>query len=292
MNIIQFYKAKNWHGPFAAPECLGAIQSLEQGKALYFADLPFRLQGSEHALLSPYCLSLQSKNISFDPLSGAVKGMALDRHLTSNLKAMMQRFSEHALALIEGLLPHYRPQLILGRTSYRPAEISGRATSYRKDDTRLHIDAFPSSPNQGNRILRVFSNINPHGQSRIWRLGEPFEDVAKGFLPWIRKPFPGASALLKALQVTKSKRAPYDHYMLKLHNLMKADLGYQKNVRQLEFQFQAQSSWIVMTDHVSHAAMAGQYALEQTFYLPVSGMKDERLSPLRVLERLTGRNLV
>ena len=42
---------------------------------------------------------------------------------------------------------------------------------------------------------------------------------------------------------------------------------------------------------VSHAAMAGQYQLEQTFLVPVSAMLDERRAPLRVLERIKGRRL-
>jgi hypothetical protein len=37
--------------------------------------------------------------------------------------------------------------------------------------------------------------------------------------------------------------------------------------------------------------MGGQYALEQTFYLPVYAMSDPARSPLRVLERLVGRPL-
>jgi hypothetical protein len=37
--------------------------------------------------------------------------------------------------------------------------------------------------------------------------------------------------------------------------------------------------------------MAGQFCFEQTFYLPVAAMQDASRSPLRVLERLTGRSL-
>jgi hypothetical protein len=38
--------------------------------------------------------------------------------------------------------------------------------------------------------------------------------------------------------------------------------------------------------------MSGQHQLEQTFYLPVSAMIDEARAPLRILERLKGRQLV
>jgi len=46
-----------------------------------------------------------------------------------------------------------------------------------------------------------------------------------------------------------------------------------------------------LSDSVSRAARPGQFAFEQTFYLPVSAMKDPERSPLRVLERLAGRKL-
>ena len=78
-------------------------------------------------------------------------------------------------------LPAYRDRLEIGRTSFRPVEIAGRASSWRKDDTRLHIDSFPATPVHGKRILRVFTNVNPHGRPRTWRLGEDFESVAQRF---------------------------------------------------------------------------------------------------------------
>jgi hypothetical protein len=79
--------------------------------------------------------------------------------------------------------------------------------------------------------------------------------------------------------------------MLQLHDLMKRDASFQAASPQTVFNFPPGSTWIAFTDHVSHAAMAGQYQLEQTFLLPVDAMLDESRSPLRILERLTGRRL-
>jgi hypothetical protein len=179
---------------------------------------------------------------------------------------------------------------MMGRTSFRPVQVSNRSSSYRKDDKRLHVDAFPSSPNQGNRILRVFCNINPSAD-RVWRLGEPFEAVAKKFAPSIPKPFPGSAAFLHFLRITKTPRTPYDHYMLQIHDRMKADENYQRSAPQQEVRFPPASTWIVQTDHVSHAAMEGQYLLEQTFYLPIHAMKNPELSPQRVLEKILKKPL-
>ena len=49
---------------------------------------------------------------------------------------------------------------------------------------------------------------------------------------------------------------------------------------------------MAFTDQVSHAAMAGQYQLEQTFLLPVEAMSDPERSPLcERLERLHWRRV-
>jgi hypothetical protein len=42
---------------------------------------------------------------------------------------------------------------------------------------------------------------------------------------------------------------------------------------------------------VLHAAMGGQFMFEQTFYLAPENQQRPEASPLRVLERLTGRPL-
>jgi hypothetical protein len=79
--------------------------------------------------------------------------------------------------------------------------------------------------------------------------------------------------------------------MLGIHDHMKADQQYQSQVSQMQLAIPPGTTWACFTDSVSHAALSGQFAFEQTFYLPVSGMKDPARSPLRVLERLVGRAL-
>lgn len=291
--MLETFLARQWDEHFPDSAQQQAIHQLENGQILYFPELTFSLSPDEQTFLSPDYADPHAKNISFHSTLNKLWGM---QHLNDKqhlqLKAMLERYSRHALQLVHGLLPPYTQQLIVGRTSFRPVQISGRVTSYRKDDKRLHVDAFPSSPNQGKRILRVFCNINPHGENRVWRLGEPFEKVAEQFLPRCKKPIPGVATLLHLLKITKSYRTAYDHYMLQIHDNMKADEHYQKHAGQQTIPFPSGSSWIVQTDQVSHAAMQGQYLLEQTFYLPIKAMKDETKAPLRVLERLLQKKLV
>jgi hypothetical protein len=280
-----------WDQQCSAVDQALALQALEQGSVLFFPQLRFPMDEPEGRLLSP-TIAATSKNVSLDCSSGTLRGSSAGEAELRLLRSMMQRFATFSGALLHNLLPRYKPGLVQGRTSFRPVEIAGRSTSWRKDDTRLHVDSFPASPVRDKRILRVFSNVNPHGQSRTWRLGEAFESAARRHLPAPRGPVWGVSQLLGLLGITKGRRSAYDHFMLQLHDRMKADLDYQSTVDQIVFEFHAGSAWIAFTDQVSHAATRGQYALEQTYYLPVTCMLDPSQAPLRILQRLAGRELI
>lgn len=280
-----------WDHPCSAADQQHALDALEHGSVLFFPQLRFSMEELEGRLLSP-TIAAKSKNVSLDCSSGTLRGSSADEAELRLLRTMMQRFAASSGALLSHLLPRYKAGLVQGRTSFRPVEIAKRSTSWRKDDTRLHVDSFPSSPVRDKRILRVFSNVNPHGQSRTWRLGESFESVARRYLPSARRPVWGVRQLLRLLGITKGQRSAYDHFMLHMHDRMKADLDYQSKVDQIVFEFHAGSTWIAFTDQVSHAAMRGQYALEQTYYLPVTCMLDPSQAPLRILQRLAGRELI
>ena len=268
----------------------GAAACLESGNVILQRAGFFTAAATEAPLFSPSVLT-GGKNVSFDPATGRVGRSSLTGPMADALRSMLSRFTDEALALVRTTCPEYAPHLVCGRASFRPVEIAGRASSWRKDDTRLHVDAFPATPVQGRRILRVFVNVNPHGRPRSWRIGDSFDAVSRYFSPKLRLPLPGTGAVLSALRITKTRRSAYDSLMLQLHDRMKQDAAYQQSSPQTAFDFPAGSAWMVFTDAVSHAAMAGQYQLEQTFLLPVGAMIDERQSPLRMLERVNGRRL-
>ena len=270
-----------------------AVESvLEAGRVLHFANLGFALQPGEERLLAPRFADGKAKNISLRGESGALRGAAGSVPDRVALQAMLARFREQASALVQRLFPHYDGALARANTTYRPLPIEGRAGSWRKDDTRLHIDAFPSNPTQGNRLLRVFTNINPHGQVRAWRVGEPFEAFAQTFLPRIAKPLPGSAWWLHRLRITKARRTLYDHCMLQLHDAAKADLAYQVRAPQQQIDFRPGATWLVYSDQVLHAAMAGQYMMEQTFTLAPEALLAPQTAPVNVLQRLLGRELL
>lgn len=291
MNVLHELALTSWDQTPAAPVPVQALQALEQGQLIYLPALAFTLAADERKFLSPNWSDGKSKNISLEHnlhLRGA-RGDAAD---LAQLQQMIARFAEQATQLIAQLFPSYMPHLVRARTSFRPCEVEQRASSYKKDDSRLHVDAFPSRPNHGRRILRVFSNINPERKPRLWRVGEPFEAAAARYLPQIKRPWPGSAALLQGLGITKGRRSEYDHLMLHLHDRLKADLRYQAKAPQQALALAANSTWIVFSDQVLHAAMGGQYMLEQTFHLPIAALRDPQTAPLRVLERMCGRALL
>lgn len=277
-----------------APEIqLQAIQALELGKVVCLPSLAFDLSEYEKPLLTPTICDKRRKNISYDLCADKIGRTNVKPEQVSILQKMMQRYAVCSRQLLNNLFPQYSTSVRQARTSYRPVEIAGRrAASPRKDDTLLHVDSFPATPVSGERILRMFTNINPHGKSRVWRVGEPFDQVVQKFAPLVKKPLIGSAYLNQLFKITRGKRSLYDHYMLNMHNLMKSDPDYQLTVMQQELQLHPGSTWLVYTDQVSHAAIAGQYVLEQTFHLPVQALGNVDSAPLKVLEKFLSAALV
>ncbi len=270
------------------PSERSATAALEAGRVV-LARTGFALHPDELRLRDPTLLR-GAKNISLSP-TGALRHCTGATPERVRLKTMMARFAAFARDIVEALAPHYRGQLIRCRTSFRPAEIEGRPTPPLADDRRLHVDAFPSTPMRGKRILRVFANVNAEAP-RLWQIGEPFTGVASRFLPRLSPNPLALNALYAVTGVTRGRRSAYDDLMLGLHNAAKRDLAYQAECPKQPIVFEAGAVWVCYTDVVMHAAVKGQHALEQTFSLPVEAMTDPAHSPLRILEGMTGRTLV
>lgn len=288
VDIVREFPDTGWasDGPTRGVEAL-----VEDGLVLAFPHLPFVLDDAERRFLDARWADGKAKNISVRWPGGELRGTAAKGSDADALRAMIVRYAEQAEALALRLFPHYAGHLRRGNSSFRPSEVSTRQSSWRKDDSRLHVDAFPSNPMQGTRLLRVFSNVNPAAEPRQWRVGERFEEHARRYLPKIGRPLPGSAALMHLARITKRRRTEYDHLMLQLHDRAKADLDFQRDSPQARVDFAPGTTWVVYSDQVLHAAMGGRHMMEQTFYLEVEHQQQPATSPLRVLERLTGRPL-
>ena len=273
-------------------EARGSLAAaLEDGAVLLFPDLDFPFSGFETRFVERPFADGKAKNVNIRGEAAELRGAAGTPEEQEALRQVLLRYRAFAEGLIERYLPEYAGRISLAGTSYRPFEVDQRKLSWRRDDTRLHVDAFPSNPIGEKRILRVFRNINPSGQPRRWRVGEDFGSMAEKFLPRLPGYSPLSARLLAALRITKARRSEYDHLMLHLHDALKQDEGYQASAPQADVEFLPGQTWVTFSDLVMHGAMGGRYMLEQTAYLPVTAQADPEKSPQRILARKLGRPL-
>jgi 3-deoxy-D-manno-oct-2-ulosonic acid (Kdo) hydroxylase len=270
-------------------------EQLEHGKVVSFARTPFPFSGDDARFLlsQKQTGSRFHKNISYRPASDVLKGAeaGADRE---RLHCILRNFSGEVTQFISSFLAPYAGKLKLDFASFRPLEEQGRDLPLHKRNDLLHVDAFPTRPTHGARILRVFLNINPE-ISRIWNVGEPFHE----FLPKLREkqdvaPLP-RNPPMAALRSIASKiglpvpdRSAYDEYMLFLHDWLKENTDFQTRSPKWELQFAPGSCWMVYTDGVPHAVMSGRYALEQTFIVPTTALVSPELAPVNVLRQFEG----
>ncbi|HVO87818.1 MAG TPA: Kdo hydroxylase family protein, partial [Casimicrobiaceae bacterium] len=234
--------------------------------------------------------------IIFDPARGRIKrfhfalrdGRIVRARIRPSactaLEAMMARFGTWAEDLVASLLPTYRSVMSRDRVTYRPNE--------RQIVQPLHIDSSYGHPTQGRGMLRVFCNVDPANRPRRWQVGEPFESFANRWIGSIPERSAGWSEALLARLGLVGPKESYDQLIADLRSAGKRDKEFQRTAPREIIEFPCGSTWIAITDLVVHGGLSGQHSLDQTFFLPAEGMRDPSRSSLRILERMTGRDLV
>ncbi|MFZ3339821.1 MAG: Kdo hydroxylase family protein [Terriglobales bacterium] len=296
---INDYSVRGWQGPAdAAARSREYCAQLEAGAILFFAAPPFELPQSDVEFL----LSLKPadsrlhKNISYRPESDLLRGFS-DDGSKPRVHQIMRKYATEVRDFVSAFLAPYARHLQMDYASFRPLEEEGRDLSLHKRNDLLHVDAFPSRPTRGARILRVFTNVNP-AKDRVWVVAQRFPELAARFagaagLPSYAR-VPGAwSGLKRGLSrvgLPLPDRAAYDEFMLHFHDWLKENSEFQQAKDGKEqVSFPPMSTWLVYTDGVPHAALSGQFAMEQTFIVPVEALVAPEVSPIRVLEKLAGQ---
>lgn len=280
--------------------------ALEAGRVLYFPETPLPIPPDDLAVLlgQQQTGSKLHKNIAYKPNRDELTGIdakTSSQAAVEQVRDIMRRYSKSVEGFLTTFLAPYGRRWTLDYASYRPLEEQGRDLPLRRRNDLLHTDAFPTRPTRGWRILRFFHNIHPT-RTRDWVIGEPFAKIVNTFTPsQLAVPHPEGSMARAAKNlgmtaglgklVPKLKRTPYDDYMMQLHNTMKENSAFQENCAREYVQFAPGSSWMVYTETVPHAVLAGQYALEQTFLLDPAAMVTPESAPLRILERIAGSKL-
>ena len=286
---------------WATANQINAIEAIEGNNVIFIPGLSIDISDSEKILFSQDRALTDGvqKNITLDPFLKKTTGISRDSPYRSAVNGLMERYRDETANWLVRLLGEPGRKYVPQRTTFRPVEIKDRSSlgkvggdkQFRFDDTLMHADAFKRRPMVKRRILRVFNNVNPFGEPRLWKVGGDFEAYAKRYVDRIRQPYPGEFTILNMLRLTHWKRSHYDHIMLNLHDMGKLDRDFQENSPQQQFAFPPSSVWMCFTDSVLHAALAGRYALEQTFEITIDDMIHPEKSPQRQLEKMTGMQL-
>jgi 3-deoxy-D-manno-oct-2-ulosonic acid (Kdo) hydroxylase len=242
------------------------------------------------------------KNISYQPASGRLRGFARSGTDALRLKRVLSDYSDRIREAAVELLAPYAAGLQIDLTSFRPIEEQGRDLRGHSRNDLIHVDSFPTRPARGRRILRFFTNVHP-AHPRIWVVSQTFAELAARMaldagLTQYAADAAGLSGRLRQAARTAARIAgiatdssPYDQFMLRFHDYLKDNQDFQRDCPKERYEFPAGSTWIAMTDMVPHAVLSGQYALEHTFFVPVTSMVMPEKSPLRILEAMAGAHL-
>jgi hypothetical protein len=275
---------------------------LEKGQILFFRALPFHFPNEDQEfLLEQEWTELRlHKNVSYRPSEDILRGVSGNARTIERLHTIMRNYSAQVIEFLTKFLTPYAGRWILDFSSFRPIEEEGRELPIHKRNDLLHVDAFPSRPTRGGRILRVFTNLNPK-RPRVWNTTESFESLARHFAQdaGLQQIAENDSVISRTVESWGEKlgfrgmgRTPYDMFMLRFHDYLKENEKFQADCPKSRLEFPPLATWIVFTDCVAHAVMSGQYAIEQTLLIPPQALVAPQSAPYRILESLAGRPLV
>ena len=280
-------------------------QALEDGNILFFPSIPFDFPQNEidFLLMQKQGNSKTRGEIAYKPdVDRITNHHTSDLKDAAKLKEILSVYSRRSTGILQKILSPYANGWKLDHVSFRPFQEREWNLRARARNDPLHIDAFPTRPLHGSRILRFFTNINPT-ENRQWITSEKFEKLVEKYGNKVSIPNSVGYDLksrferkmkkfLKSMGVKVSLCSPYDHYMLRMHHFLKESQEFQQSCKKDHWDFPPLSCWAVFTDEVSHASLAGQYALEQTFIIPQKVLLCPEKSPVSVLQRLSGKNLI
>jgi len=307
VDVTEYRFPQGWNDPARGEELSRKYcERLEDGDIVVFDSIPFEFSKEDREfLLGQKQSGLKAhKNVSYRPKTDVLRGEACESPEDNRrLHDVMRRYSAEVTKFLSRFLAPYAPHWTLDFASYRPLEEQGRDLPIHKRNDLMHVDAFPSRPTHGGRILRVFTNINP-SRPRVWETTEKFPSLVKTFAEdaglrgfaresgsageKIRKTF---APVFRAVGVRGMDRSAYDRFMLRFHDYLKENTDYQTKWPKIRIEFPPASTWMVYTDQVPHAAISGQFMTEQTFIIPVKAMVMPERCPLRVLEKHCGKAL-
>ena len=285
--------------------------ALEQGSIVHFPTSPVPLPSDEDLVFFREELPklLRLKNISYHHEAGYVRGLDdADPHVAERVSKVLVTVSDDIAEFLRSSAPSLTDNWTVGTCGFRPIEEKGRKLKPHASNELVHIDAGAYGATNGDRILRFFINVNPH-DDRVWatkgRFPELYERygkaakikpdkgsaryLKKGPLDHLRSGLLNGIALAGLPTAKVLDSSPYDRLMRKFHNYMKDTPSFQQDeLGYREFRFPPYSAWMVLTDMVSHASRAGQFAFVHTSIVRLSNCRKPELAPYNILRASAG----
>ncbi|HEX6884414.1 MAG TPA: Kdo hydroxylase family protein [Planctomycetota bacterium] len=241
------------------------------------------------------------KNISYHPEGDFLSGLKGDAATRERTRAILREYGRRVATLLTRLCPRYAAGWHAGKVNFRPFEEQGRDLPAHSSNELVHVDAFASGATHGGRILRFFTNVHPE-RPRVWRTAGTFAELFPEFGPragitgrgleGLRERLPDRALTGLVRLCTRAGLAPaalldtspYDRAMKRMHDTLKDDAAFQADERRFALaEFPPFSSWVVLTDMVSHAAVRGQHALVATWIVPLERCVAPELAPYGVI---------
>jgi hypothetical protein len=289
----------------AAPEGASVADALESSHIVFFPACPIRLpdEATLYFLRSELPAQLRLKNISYHPEADRITGLASDAETATRVQTILKDHLAQVSAFLHTQAPHLARDWTIGTCSVRPIQERGRNLKPHASNELVHVDAGAYGATNGDRILRFFVNFSD-SEDRVW--------ASKGTFGEVLERFGHQAGLLDAegrlaVRLTKNvadravsasirglarlnplasvlDTSPYDRAMRRLHNYMKDDPGFRADQRGYEeIRFPPNSAWMVFTDSVSHASLAGQFAFVTTIVVRRRHMRRPQFAPFNVM---------
>jgi hypothetical protein len=301
--VEDFKLPAGWKPPeHAEARARAYCEHLESGEILFFRELAFHfpIEDREFLLIQKWSELRLHKNVSYRPGTDVLRGVSGEPKTNDRLRSIFRNYSAQVIEFLKTFLSPYAGKWILDFASFRPLEEENRDLPLHKRNDLLHVDAFPTRPTRGGRILRVFTNLNP-SRPRVWDTTEAFEALARKYAmdAGLERIAAGGSPVAKALRslapqfgLPQFGRTPYDTFMLRFHDYLKENTAFQTRCSKIRLEFPPLATWIVFTDCVAHSVQSGQFAVEQTLLIPPGALVAPARAPYRILEKIAGRPLV
>ncbi len=282
---------------------LSLERCLEQGEILSFPPGMLSLPPEEDLAFLREDLGkrITLKNVSYHPEGDYLSGLRGAREDKERVRRILRDHGRVVEAFLRRLCPRYVEHWHAGKVNFRPFEEEGRDLPAHSSNELVHVDAFATGATHGGRTLRFFTNVHP-SKPRVWKSAGIFPELLAEFGSRAGIAALGAEGLREKLldralsglvrllvlaglpQAAMLDSSPYDRAMKRLHDTLKDDPAFQADERRWTlFEFPPFSSWVVLTDLVSHAAIRGQHALVATWTVPLASCAAPELAPYHVL---------